>query len=40
MIAREELPVVRIGRAVRIPRRDLERWITARTTGGQPPRAA
>ena len=40
MIAREELPVVRIGRAVRIPRRELERWIAERTTGGQPPRAA
>ncbi len=40
MIAREEVPVVRIGRAVRIPRRDLERWIAERTTGGQPQRAA
>ncbi len=40
MIARQELPVVRIGRAVRIPRRELERWIAERTTGGQPGRAA
>ena len=40
MIAREELPVVRIGRAVRIPRRELERWIAKRTTGGLSGRAA
>lgn len=40
MIARQELPVVRIGRAVRIPRRELERWIAERTTGGQQGRAA
>lgn len=26
-----ELPVVRIGRSVRLPRADLERWIAART---------
>jgi excisionase family DNA binding protein len=31
---RGELPVVRIGRAVRIPARALEAWIIARTTGG------
>ena len=27
-----ELPVVRIGRAVRVPRGELERWIADRTT--------
>jgi excisionase family DNA binding protein len=26
-----ELPVVRIGRSVRLPRAELERWIEART---------
>jgi putative molybdopterin biosynthesis protein len=40
MIARGELPVVRIGRVVRIPRRELERWIAERTTGWQSGRAA
>ena len=40
MIAHGELPVVRIGRAVRIPRHELERWIAERTTGGQSGRAA
>lgn len=30
MLAAEELPVVRIGRAVRVPRGDLEDWIRAR----------
>jgi excisionase family DNA binding protein len=28
-----ELPVVRIGRSVRIPRRSLDDWITAHTEG-------
>jgi excisionase family DNA binding protein len=31
MIAAGELPVVRFGRALRIPRRQLERWIADRT---------
>jgi len=34
LIARGELPVTRIGRAVRIPRRGLLKWIEAQTTGG------
>jgi len=40
MIAQGELPIVRIGRAVRIPRRELERWIAEHTMGGQSGRAA
>lgn len=32
MMAAGEVPVVRFGRAVRIPRRDLEEWIASRTT--------
>jgi putative molybdopterin biosynthesis protein len=40
MIARGELPVVRIGRVVRIPRRELEQWIAERATGWQSGRAA
>jgi excisionase family DNA binding protein len=40
MIAHGELPVVRIGRAVRIPRRELERWIAEHTIGGHSSRAA
>jgi excisionase family DNA binding protein len=31
MLAAEDLPVVRIGRAVRVPRGDLEEWIRERT---------
>jgi excisionase family DNA binding protein len=31
MIRRGELPVVRCGRAVRIPRRELELWVANRT---------
>lgn len=31
MIAEGELPVLRFGRAVRVSRRELERWIEART---------
>lgn len=34
LIAAGELPVVRIGRAVRVPRHDLERWLRSQTTGG------
>ncbi|HEX2681292.1 MAG TPA: excisionase family DNA-binding protein [Candidatus Dormibacteraeota bacterium] len=29
MLARSELPVVRIGRCVRIPRDELETWVAA-----------
>lgn len=34
MVWSGELPVVRIGRAVRIPRAELEAWVKARTEGG------
>ena len=34
LLARGELPVVRIGRSVRIPRRALEEWIAAHTMSG------
>jgi excisionase family DNA binding protein len=34
MIASGELPVVRVGRAVRVPRDGLERWVRERTAGG------
>lgn len=34
LMARHELPVVRIGRSVRIPRRRLQEWIVQRTEGG------
>jgi excisionase family DNA binding protein len=40
MIAHGELPVVRIGRAVRIPRDELERWVAEHTTGWESDRAA
>lgn len=40
MIARGELPVVRIGRAVRIPRDELERWVAEHTAGWESGRAA
>lgn len=33
LMARQELPVVRIGRAVRIPRQSLSDWIESRTSG-------
>jgi excisionase family DNA binding protein len=33
MLARGELPVVRIGRAVRVPREGLERWVREHTEG-------
>ena len=35
MAEREEIPVVRIGTAVRIPRRRLLEWIQAQTIGGE-----
>ena len=31
MLASEELPVVRFGRVVRVPREQLEEWIQSRT---------
>ena len=37
LIASGELPVLRVGRAVRIPADALERWIQERTTGGVTP---
>ena len=33
MIAVGELPVVRMGRSVRVPRAELVRWIESRTAG-------
>jgi excisionase family DNA binding protein len=33
MIARRELPVVKIGTAVRVPSGKLQRWIEANTEG-------
>jgi excisionase family DNA binding protein len=35
LIATGELPSVRIGAAVRVPREALDAWIAARTRGGQ-----
>jgi excisionase family DNA binding protein len=35
MVRRGELPVVRIGRAVRVPLHALELWVAANTTGGE-----
>lgn len=34
LMASGELPTVRIGRAVRVPRAALERWVQARTNDG------
>jgi excisionase family DNA binding protein len=34
MVARGELPVVRIGKAIRIPMAGLRRWIEAGEVGG------
>jgi excisionase family DNA binding protein len=31
MLAAEELPVVRFGRVVRVPRQQLDEWVRART---------
>lgn len=36
LIARHELPSLRIGRLVRVPRWALVRWIDERTDGGPP----
>jgi excisionase family DNA binding protein len=35
MIRRRELPVVRIGRSVRVPVGELERWIRERQEDGE-----
>ncbi len=35
LIVRGQLPVVRIGRLVRMPRPALDRWIDQRTSGGR-----
>ena len=35
MMATGELPTIRIGRLVRVPRAALERWIEERTSTGQ-----
>jgi excisionase family DNA binding protein len=32
MLAAGDLPTVRIGRCVRVPRRELERWVQGRIT--------
>ncbi|MBJ7596544.1 MAG: DNA-binding protein [Candidatus Nephthysia bennettiae] len=40
MIGRGQLPVIRIGRVVRVPRRQLELWIAERTSGAGPSEAA
>jgi len=40
MMAAEELPVVRIGRCVRVPRAGLADWLSQRISGGSRPRAA
>lgn len=34
MIASGELPAIRCGKAIRVPREALEKWIAANTTGG------
>ena len=36
MMATGELPCVRIGRAVRVPRSALERWVRAQTGEPEP----
>lgn len=40
LVARRELPVLRLGRRVRVPRTALYRWIEARTTDGSGSEAA
>jgi excisionase family DNA binding protein len=35
MLATGELPVVRIGRSVRVPRGELYEWLRERTSGGR-----
>ena len=34
MISRGELPIIRLGRSVRIPARELEAWIARHIEGG------
>ena len=36
MIGQGDLPVVRIGRAIRIPRAELERWVASTRAAGRP----
>jgi excisionase family DNA binding protein len=40
MLAAGELPSIRAGKSVRIPRAALEKWIEANTTGGEVRRSA
>jgi excisionase family DNA binding protein len=35
LVQRGALPVVRIGRSVRVPARALEQWVQQHTTGGE-----
>jgi len=35
MLATGELPVLRIGRSVRVPRGELHEWVRQRTSGGR-----
>lgn len=37
LIAAGELPLIRIGRSVRVPRWALEEWVRERASGGDPP---
>lgn len=37
LIGRGEMPVVRIGRCLRIPRRTLDQWINDQVVGLEPP---
>jgi len=39
LMASGELPCVRIGRAVRVPRAAVERWVRERSGDGEPPAA-
>jgi excisionase family DNA binding protein len=40
MIASGELPAIRCGKAIRVPRDSLLKWIEANTTGGEVRRSA
>jgi excisionase family DNA binding protein len=40
LLASGELPSIRAGRSIRVPRAALERWIEANTTGGEIRRSA
>jgi len=37
LVARNELPAVRLGRAIRVPRRELEAWIAEHANGSREP---